>query len=80
MLWHLLWITLIVVVYNLYRYYHEDDSNDYSPITTDTSENNQVEETSMEEAISTRQLALNTIERIGSEPQYTEERRIQFEY
>lgn len=78
--WHILGILAFVVIYNLYRYYHEDDSNDYSPITTDTSENNQVEETSMEEAISTRQLALNTIERIGSEPQYTEERRIQFEY
>ena len=23
MLWHLLWVTLIVVIYNLYRYYHE---------------------------------------------------------
>ena len=34
----------------------------------------------MEERISTRQLALNTIEKIGSEPQYTEEGRIQFEY
>ena len=80
MLWHILWITLIVVIYNLYRYYHEDDSNDYSPVTTDTSENKQEEETSMEETISTRQLALNTIERIGSEPKYTEEGRIQFEY
>ena len=29
---------------------------------------------------STRQLALNTIEHIGSEPKYTEEGRIQFEY
>ena len=38
MLWHLLWITLIVVIYNLYRYYHEDDSYDYSPVETDTSE------------------------------------------
>ena len=34
----------------------------------------------MEETISTRQLALNTIEHIGSEPKYTEEGRIQFEY
>ena len=39
MLWHLLWITLIVVVYNLYRYYHEDDSCEYSPVETDTSDN-----------------------------------------
>ena len=34
----------------------------------------------MEETISTRQLVLNAIERIGSEPKYTEEGRIQFEY
>ena len=78
--WHLLGILAFVVIYNIWRYYHEDDSNDYSPVTTDTSENKQEEETSMEETISTRQLALNTIERIGSEPQYTEEGRIQFEY
>ena len=78
--WHLLGILAFVVIYNIWRYYHEDDSNDYSPVTTDTSENKQEEETSMKETISTRQLALNTIERIGSEPQYTEEGRIQFEY
>lgn len=34
----------------------------------------------MEETISTRQLALKTIENIGSEPKYTEEGYIQFEY
>ena len=78
--WHLLGILAFVVIYKIWCYYHEDDSNDYSPVTTDTSENKQEEETSMEETISTRQLALNTIERIGSEPQYTEEGRIQFEY
>ena len=38
MLWHLLWITVFVVIYNLYRYYHEDDSYDYSPVETDTSD------------------------------------------
>ena len=78
--WHLLGILAFVVIYNIWRYYHEDDSNDYSPVTTDTSENKQEEETNMEETISTRQLALNTIERIGSEPKYNEEGRIQFEY
>ena len=79
MLWHLLWVTLIVVIYNLYRYYHEDNSCEYSPVETDTSDNIQ-KETNMEETISTRQLALNTIEHIGSEPKYTEEGYIQFEY
>ena len=34
----------------------------------------------MEETISTRQLALKTIENIGSEPKYDEAGRIQFEY
>lgn len=80
MIWHILGILAFVVIYNIWRYYHEDDDYDYSPVVTETSENNQVAETVMEETISTRQLALNTIEKIGCEPQYTEEGRIQFEY
>ena len=78
--WHIIGILAIVVIYNLYRYYHEDDSYEYSPVVTDTSDNHQITETNMEETISTRQLALKTIENIGSTPQYTEEGRIQFEY
>ena len=69
-----------VVIYNIYRYYHEDNNNEYCPADTNTSRNNQVVETAMEETISTRQLALKTIENIGSEPMYTEEGYIQFEY
>ena len=80
MVWHFIWILALIVIYNLYRYYHEDDSYEYSPVITDTSDSNQVIESKMEETISTRQLALNTIEHIGSEPKYTEEGRIQFEY
>ena len=80
MIWHILGILVFVVIYNIWRYYHEDEDYDYSPVVTETSENNQVAETVMEETISTRQLALNTIEKIGCEPQYTEEGRIQFEY
>ena len=80
MVWHFIWILALIVIYNLYRYYHEDDSYEYSPVITDTSDNNQVKITDMEETMSTRQLALNTIEHIGSEPKYTEEGRIQFEY
>lgn len=78
--WHIIGILAFVVIYNLYRYYHEDDSYEYSPVVTDTSDNHQITETNMEETISTRQLALKTIENIGSIPQYTEEGRIQFEY
>ena len=80
MIWNILGILAFVVIYNIYRYYHEDDSYEYSPVVTDTSDNNQITETNMEETISTRQLALKTIENIGSTPQYTEEGRIQFEY
>ncbi len=78
--WHIIGILAFVVIYNLYRYYHKDNSYEYSPVVTDTSDNNQITETNMEETISTRQLALKTIENIGSTPQYTEEGRIQFEY
>jgi len=78
--WHIIGILAFVVIYNIWRYYREDDSYEYSPVVSDTSDNKQVAETNMEETISTRQLALNTIERIGSEPKYTEEGYIQFEY
>ena len=78
--WHIIGILALVVIYNLYRYYHEDNDNDYSPVMTTTPESNHIEITRMEETISTRQLALNTIENIGSEPKNTEEGRIQFEY
>lgn len=80
MIWHILGILAFVVIYNFWRYYQEDTDYEYSPVVTETSENNQVADTVMEETISTRQLALNTIEKIGCEPRYTEEGRIQFEY
>lgn len=66
MIWHILGILAVVVIYNIWRYYHEDDSYEYSPVVTETSESNQVAETVMEETISTRQLALNTIEHLYS--------------
>ena len=75
-MWHIIGILAFVVIYNIWRYNHDDDN----PVETDTSDNNQIIETHTEEAINTRQLALNTIERIGSEPKYTEEGCIQFEY
>ena len=80
MTWHIIGILAFVVIYNLYRYYHENNDDDYSPVKTTTSESNHIETAHMEETISTRQLALKTIENIGSKPEYTEEGRIQFEY
>ena len=79
MIWHILGILVFIVIYNIYRYYHEDNENDYCSCVEEAQDNNQTV-TYMEETISTRQLALKTIENIGSEPQYTEEGRIQFEY
>ncbi len=79
MIWHLLWVTLVVVAANMYRNYRENkDDDNYEEI--DSQNNNQITEKNMEETISTRQLALNVIENIGSKPEYDEEGRIQFEY
>ncbi len=78
--WHIIGILAFVVIYNIWRYYHEDDGKDYGPNVDPEPKKNVVNVTNMEETISTRQLALRTIENIGSEPKYTEEGRIQFEY
>ena len=80
MTWHIIGIIAFIVIYNIWRYYHEDDVYEYHPEVIDTSADNQVTERVMEETINTRQLAINAIERIGCEPQFTEEGRIQFEY
>jgi len=80
MLWHLLWVTLVVVAANIYRNYRDNkDDNDISS-EVDIQENNKITNTNMEATISTRQLALNTIENIGSKPEYDEDCRIRFEY
>jgi len=65
---HIIIILVFMVISGIYWYYQENK------------ENNQTIVTNMEETISTRQLALKTIENIGSEPKYNEEGRIQFEY
>ena len=70
----------MIVISGIYRYYHKDNSDEWSPVTETASDNNQGEVANMEEKISTRQLALNVIEQIGSKPEYTEEGFIQFEY
>ena len=80
MTWHIIGILVFVVIYNIWRYYHEDDSDDYGPNIEPEPMNNEVNGSCMEETISTRQLALRTIENIGSEPKYDEAGRIQFEY
>lgn len=80
MTWHIIGILVFVVIYNIWRYYHEDDSDDYGPNIEPETKYIEVNATYMEETIITRQLALRTIENIGSEPKYDEAGRIQFEY
>ena len=80
MIWHILGILAFVVIYNIWRYCQEDTDYEYSPAEQSTSENTQVVETVMEERISTRQLALKTIENIGSEPKDYDQVSFQFEY
>ena len=80
MIVHIIILTIIVVIFNIWRYNRENDSDDYVSNIDEEPQNNEVNVSYMEEKISTRQLALNTIENIGSTPQYTEEGRIQFEY
>ena len=43
--WHIIGILAFIVIYNLYRYYHEDNDNDYSPVTATTPKSNQIEAT-----------------------------------
>ena len=65
---HIIIILVFMVISGIYWYYQENKENNHTIVTN------------MEETISTRQLALKTIENIGSEPKYNEEGRIQFEY
>ena len=80
MIVHIIILTIIVVIFNIWRYNRENDSDDYVSNIDEEPQNNEVNVSYMEEKISTRQLALKIIENIGSTPQYTEEGRIQFEY
>lgn len=77
---HILVIIALLGLYYFYRYYYRDDSNDYSPVMNTDQEGYQEKESNMEETFSTRQLVLTTIKKIGSEPKYTEDGHIQFEY
>ena len=80
MIWHILGLLAIVVIYYVFHYYFLDDGDDQSPNRDSDPKNNEVNVTIMEEMISTKQLALRSIENIGSKPQFTEEGRIQFKY
>ena len=78
MIWHILEILAIVVICYIWRYYHKDDGDDI--MIEPEPKNEEVNITNVEETLSTKQLALRSIEHIGSKPHFTEEGRIHFEY
>ena len=51
MTWHIIGILVFVVIYNIWRYYHEDDSDDYGPNIEPEPKNNEVNGSCMEETI-----------------------------
>lgn len=77
--WHIIGILAIVVIYNFYRYYHDNNSSD-GDVITNAPENNPVEEVKMDGKVKTRELAIATLKGIGTEPRDTEDGRIQFDY
>lgn len=80
MTWYITGIVAFAVIYNIWRYYHDNDHNNYNSITESEPKYNEGNVAHMEETISTRQLALKIIENIGCEPQYDEMNRILFDY
>lgn len=80
MIWHLIGIFGFIVAYNVFRYWREEDKEKRESVEELAQENETQKEKKMEETISTRQLVLNTIEKIGSVPTCTEDGRIRFDY
>jgi len=85
----LFFMAIILGVISVYRYFREkerkkeaEENRFFNQLMgeTETVESKTEGTTTMEETISTRQLVLNTIEHIGSKPEYTEDGYIRFEY
>ena len=82
-------MAIILGVISVYRYFREEERKKETEENrffnqlmgeTENMESKTEETTTMEETMSTRQLVLNTIEHIGSKPEYTEDGYIRFEY
>lgn len=89
--YHIITILAIVVIYNLWRYYHEDKQTEYcSPISNDESgetlnetetvramENSEIPK---ETKPATKDLAYSLLHKLGCAPEETEDGRIRFEF
>ena len=89
--YHIITILAIVVIYNLWRYYHEDKQHEYcSPISNDESGEtlNETEtvramdnnEAPKETKPVTKDLAYSLLHKLGCAPEEAEDGRIRFEF
>ena len=89
--YHIIGIIAVVVLYNLWRYYHEDEQvENYSPTNNDESSNTIIEtdttndmdnnETNIESKPETKRLAYSLLHQLGCSPEETEEGRIKLEF
>ena len=87
---HIIGILVIVVIYNLWRYYHQDEEPVYCPPTNnDENDNSLIEsndrvmennETHMNNKPETKNLAYSILRQLGCAPEETEEGRIRLEF
>lgn len=73
-------ILLFFVCYGFWKYEQMKEAEVQEEQYVQEIDMQDVKDKTMEETLSTKQLALKTIENLGCEPRYTEEGRIQFEY
>lgn len=81
MVWHFIGIFAFIVIYNLWRYIHEDEKESTGNCQVLAGEEENKEQLNdMEENSNTKELATQVLMGIGCDPQETEEGRIMFEY
>ena len=88
---HIIGILVVVVIYNLWRYYHQDEQPVYCPPTNnDENDNSLIEsnndrvmennETHMNNKPETKNLAYSILRQLGCTPEETEDGRIRLEF
>lgn len=89
--YHIITIIAIVVIYNLWRYYHEDKQSEYCS-STGSEENGEImietetisemdkNELPKEEKPATKDLAYSLLHKLGCAPEETEDGRIKLEF
>lgn len=88
---HIIGILVVIVIYNLWRYYHQDEEPVYCPPTNnDENDNSLIEsnndrvmennETHMNNKPETKNLAYSILRQLGCTPEETEDGRIRLEF